>query len=304
MRAIRFLIIGLAALVLFAAFNVLFASGLSTNFADVYIDNLKIGGSYNLSKVANYPMWVQQNGAAVSDIRIETTLPSRDDLRKGYEPIPDKSWITYSKTDFRILSGETQSIDVTVHVPDDKNLLGKKYMAHVFITGAPPKGGGGGVAIALGIKGKIYITVAKAPMSEKEMKEQKSKESAPKQGLIILPEKFYADNAAGGKTVKVTESVPLKLINPSRETLSIRIEYADPSSSGFGVPADFIQGGTGEISFSKTKFSLKPDGVENIDITVNLSRDSAKTKRFYVVRILVKSQTVELAKFVPVYITQ
>jgi hypothetical protein len=299
MKLIKFVIIALAVTMLFSAFNMLFAAGLSTNYSDVYLDNLKIGGAYNLSKTVNLPMWVMQKGGGKVDVVIETTIPGSIDLKQGYESIPDKSWITYSKTNLSLLSGEGGNVDVTITIPNDKKYMGKKYMAHVFITGLPSKGEGG-VSIALGIKGKIYMTIAGDKLTDKEQKELKAQKNTSSQGLIIVPEKFYAEGTGGGAAVKVTENEPLKLINPSKEAVNITLTQTDPDPAGISAPEGYEKGKPGEMAFSKTKTTLKPDGVDNIGITIKPADNKAKL--FYVIKISVKSKRIDIVKFVPVYL--
>jgi hypothetical protein len=266
------------------------------------VDNLKIGGSYNLTQIVNFPMWVIQQGAGRCEIRIETTIPSAADLKSGYEAIPDKSWVSYSKNDFILLSGETGNVDVTINVPDNRKYMGKKYMAHVFITANPPKGQEGGVAVALGIKGKVYISVAGDPLTENERLEMKKKRALPSQGIIIVPEKLYHESEQTSGELNVTEAEPLKLINPSKENIELRLEPADPVKTGIQAPTDYVNGRLTELRVSKEKLTLKPDGIENISVFVKLKKEEKQSKRFYVIKITVKSKTIEISKFIPIYI--
>lgn len=301
MSFIKFIVGLLLFVTLFAASALVFGEGLTTNYSDVYVDNLKIGGTYNLTEAVNYPMWIVSKGAG-SDIVIETTVPGIDDLKPGYEQIPDKNWVSYSKTSLSLLAGETGKVDVTIKVPDDRKLMGRKFMAHVFITGMPSKKSGGGLAVALGIKGKLLISIAREPLTEKERKELRQKSAAPARGLIVVPEKFNIEGGAPGKAVRVTETEPLKLINPSRETLTVTLESVDPEKTGFPSPEGYEKGAPAEMAFSKKKMTLKPDGVENIEVYVNLPQGTKHVKRNYVIRINVKSQRLDIANYVPVYI--
>jgi len=114
------------------------ASTLSTNFAEVNVENLKIGGTYNLTETARYPMWVSYSGDVPVDVKFEPVTANADELRKGYEPVPDASWITISKKTVSLLPDETATADVTITVPKDEKYLGKKYQAVLQIPLAPP----------------------------------------------------------------------------------------------------------------------------------------------------------------------
>ena len=93
----------LSVLGLLGTAGILSAAALSTNYASVFLENLKIGGSYNLTQSANYPMWVSWKGEGRVKVRIVPTAPRSDELREGYEPIPDVSWVTFSKNDLELL---------------------------------------------------------------------------------------------------------------------------------------------------------------------------------------------------------
>ncbi len=132
-----------------------FGSTLSTNFAEVHIDNLKIGGVYNLTEAVNYPMWVSYSGDAPIELKYESVAPSNEELRAGYEPIPDVSWITVSKKNVSLLPDETATADVTISVPNDEKYLGEKYQAYVLVTSVPPKQNEGrGYGFRAGVKRK------------------------------------------------------------------------------------------------------------------------------------------------------
>ncbi len=282
-----------------------FASTLSTNFAEVFVDNLKIGGAYNLTEVANFPMWIGYRGDAPTDLKIDIVTPSSTELKSGYEPIPDTSWITVSKNIISLLPDESANLDVTINIPNDEKYLGKKYQAYVHVVTVPSKDAKG-IAISLALKGRVIFGIAKTPPTEAELRELKKKKMMASQGVIITPEKFEVSVASFEKRINVTEDVPLKIINSSRENVAIFVEIVEPDASGVSLPRNYKKGGLSDIVLSRKKFNLKPDGIVNVAIALNpLEKEVIKDEKirlFYVVRLNIKSPTIEIVRFVKIYI--
>jgi hypothetical protein len=279
------------------------ASTLSTNFAEVNVDNLKIGGTYNLTEAARYPLWVSYSGDVPVDLRFEPVVPSPSELKSGYEPVPEASWITFSKNGASLLPDETATADVTITVPNDEKYLGKKYQAFVLITSIPPRGNNGAaMSFSLALKGRILFAVAPKAPTEAELKEiRRNKVRGEAQGVIITPEKFMVSASAGDKKAVITQDTPLKLINPSNETAKIFIEAVDPQPNGISIPRGYAKGDLKSIEISKQRFTLKKDGIMNVEMKANLNIKEAG-KLFYAVKITISTGTLELSRFVKVYI--
>ena len=279
------------------------ASTLSTNFAEVYVDNLKIGGAYNLSETARYPMWVSYSGDVPVDLRFESVAPGSAELKSGYEPVPDASWITISRKSVSLLPDETVTADVTITVPNDEKYLGKKYQAYVLITSVPPKeNNAAGMAFSLALKGRVLFTVAPKAPTQAELKEiSRNKARGEAQGVIITPERFMVSASSTDTKAVITQDVPLKLINPSTEDVKIFIEAVDPQTNGISVPRGYTKGDIKNIEISKQKVTLKKDGIASIEMKANLNAKGAE-KLFYAVRLILKTGTLELSRFVRIYI--
>jgi len=294
----------LSVLGLLGTAGILSAAALSTNYASVFLENLKIGGSYNLTQSANYPMWVSWKGEGRVKVRIVPTAPRSDELREGYEPIPDVSWVTFSKNDLELLPDETEYLDVILNIPADQKYLGKKYQCYLFVSSIPDTTGpGGGLAISLGLKGKLYFSTDRKPPTLQELRQLKQQEARIRQGVIVQPEKFMfevLEFSTGSAQIEITEFEPLKIINSSPQKVQVSIEIINPEDFGINVPRDYQKGLLGELKLNKQRFSLKPDGVENLKIF--WSGHEPKARKFYALRIYLKSPTLEIVKFVRIYL--
>ena len=130
-----------------------FASGLSTGFSEVTLENLQTGKTYNTKDVANLPLTVVNTGKEPVDLKIELMMPAAQELKKGYEPIPDLSWIKLDKTQFNGIKPQDSAVcEVVIVIPDDAKYLGKKYQvfiwSHTF-----------GTSVGVGLKSKLLLSI-------------------------------------------------------------------------------------------------------------------------------------------------
>lgn len=277
------------------------ASTLSTNFADVQIDNLKIGASYNLTESANMPMWIGYRGDGPVELKVSVVSPTATELKEGYEPIPDTSWVTVSRPSVSLLPDESENLDVAITIPRDEKYLGKKYQAYVHVVSRAPKETKGGMAISLALKGRVRFGIAPKPPTADELAALRRAERS-RQGVIVRPERYEAVAALLQKSrlgFGITADEPLKIINSSLEKVNISLEAVGADVSGVSLPRGYAAGFSDDIVFSKTRTAIEPDRIENIGIFL---KKTPAAKTFYVVKIIIKSPTLEVAKFVRIYV--
>lgn len=85
----------------FLPFENLHAAGLSTAFSEVMIENLGAGNDYSTQKVAGMPLVVVNTGDEPVDLKMEVLIPDIAELKEGFEPIPDLSWIKLEKKNLK-----------------------------------------------------------------------------------------------------------------------------------------------------------------------------------------------------------
>ncbi|MBN1824257.1 MAG: hypothetical protein JW803_08065 [Endomicrobiales bacterium] len=277
------------------------ATTLSTNYASVIVENLGIGASYNLSEVANLPMWVSYGGDVPVNVTIAPVLPMHSELRPGYEPIPDPSWITLGKQEVSLMPDESANIDVTLTIPKDEKYLGKQYQVYLLVQAKADRGVKSGLMVGLALKARILFTVAQKPPTAEELREMRKKAALAAQGVMLNPERFIVATSTGARKAVVTEFVPLKIINSSREKVTVNIEAVEPSVSGISVPRGYEKGKVEDFKISKKRLLLKPDQIENVEMEANLKEEEVK-KIFFSVRVEIRSKTLEINKFIRVYI--
>ena len=129
------------------------ASGLTTAFSEVTLENLEIGKSYSTKEVANLALEVVNTGKEEVDLKMELLMPQEQELKQGYEPIPSLSWIKLEKTEFtKIMPNHTAVTDVLISIPDQKEYKGKKYQAYIWSHTV-------GETVGVGLKSRLLIVI-------------------------------------------------------------------------------------------------------------------------------------------------
>ena len=84
----------LASVLIFATAGVSRAKvGLSSQFINVVLENLKPGRNYNLRELKGIPYTVKNRGDGPVEVVLETVRPEAKEMAAPYEAIPDPSWI-------------------------------------------------------------------------------------------------------------------------------------------------------------------------------------------------------------------
>jgi hypothetical protein len=131
------------------------AAGLKTTFVKVTLENLRIGDTYNIRRLANLPLAVYNTGADTIGLKVEPTVPLAGELREGYEPIPDPSWVTLTQEIFEgIRPGAPGMTDVVISIPNDVRYLGKRYQVMIWSHTV------GAGLIACGLKSEVLLSIS------------------------------------------------------------------------------------------------------------------------------------------------
>jgi hypothetical protein len=130
----------------------LYAGGLSTTFGEVKLENLKIGEEYSMEEAAEFPLVVQNTSDEQLAIKVEILYPKKEELKEGFEPIPDISWISLEKEQFSLKPQEGAKTDVIIKIPNDKKYLGKKYQVYLWSHTV-------GRSLGVGLKSRLLFTI-------------------------------------------------------------------------------------------------------------------------------------------------
>lgn len=135
--------------------GIAFAGGLSTKFVEAKLTGVKIGQSYSVEKVTGKALVVDNTTTdATLDIVVEPERPVKYNLSKGYEPIPDISWVKLEKNFFTgIGPGQSAKTDIIITIPTKKKYEGRKFQVYIY---SHTKGGG---TFSVGLMSRILIEI-------------------------------------------------------------------------------------------------------------------------------------------------
>ena len=140
------------------------AGGLRTTFSSVLIENLKIGKSYSLLKTVNLPLKIKSTYNRNIKIKITVLKPYKDELKKGFEIIPDTLWIKIKNDLLTIKPKGSAFTDVIIKIPYDKKYLGKKFQVMIWSRTT-------GKGIGCGLKSRLLFTIVPLKKTKKKVKE-------------------------------------------------------------------------------------------------------------------------------------
>ena len=129
------------------------AAGLTTTFSEVKLENLQAGKTYSAKESAGLALVVVNTGEEAVDLKMELLLPQPSELKEGFAPIPDLSWIKLEKTEFKGIPPNKSAVsDVIISIPDDKQHQGKKYQVFIWSHTL-------GRRVGVGLKSKLLFTI-------------------------------------------------------------------------------------------------------------------------------------------------
>jgi hypothetical protein len=158
----------------------LYPVGLSTPFGELEISNLEIGKSYSVKNLTGVTLKVTNTGNEPVDIKIDVVIPQVDSLKKGYEALPDSSWVKLEKDYFpQVKPKERAETDIHITIPNSYLYLGKKYQVYLWSHTT----GEGGTIIAVGLNSRLLLNTSS------EQPVEKPKEEKPKKNFL---QKFFS----------------------------------------------------------------------------------------------------------------
>jgi len=273
------------------------AGGISTSFTEVVVRDLSIGKNYAMGKKLDQELRVRNRGELPIELKMEVLMPSKSELKEGYEPIPDPSWIELEKDYFSVDPAKDAVTDVIITIPNDKKHLGKKYQAYIWSHTA----GKGALPIALGLKSRLLIEI-----SEKES--DLSQEFPGKFDFAILPEEMVLKDIELGKfcDIKKLFGKVLQVKNLSHFPQDYEIRSISLKTAGIGMENGYEAcPDPNFFTFDRSKFSLKKNKKAKVKMYFDFPKkeEYASKKYLFVARIRLLGEEFILNRYLKIYVT-
>lgn len=242
------------------------AGGLSTHIGEAVIENLQIGRTYNLADLANLHMIVTNTGEQSVDLRMDVLYPRDTQLKLEAMPIPDTSWVSLSQSWFELSPGSKAESDITITIPDSKELLGKKYQFNVWSHTVPRDGAG--MALASGLRTRIIFTIDSV-VADKEETIVASNASTE---FSLFPAEIYVDDVKLGDAFAVDKEsgIVLTLTNSGEHEQEIHLESRLISESVASLTPGYRDAPDASIlSFDQSTISMPPNSTRTIRMYLN-----------------------------------
>lgn len=273
------------------------AAGISTPFSEVVVKNLSVGKNYTIGQKVNRQLRVRNKGKNSIELKMEILVPSKSELKEGYEPIPDPSWIELEKSYFSVAPSEYAVTDVIVTIPGDKKYLGRKYQAHIWSHTA----GGGKVPVALGLKSRLLLEI-----SEKER--DVSKEFARRYDFAVFPDEMVLENVKITEVCDIEKTMGkvLEVKNLSRYSHVYQLKSVSAKRTGVRVEDGYTDCPNPDfLTFDKAEFGLERKKKSKVKMYFNFPRkkEYAGKKYVFVVRIRLVQEEFLLHRYLKLLVT-
>ena len=271
--------------------------GISTSFTEVVVRNLNIGKNYAIGQKVGRQLRVRNRGENPIELKMEVSVPSKSELKEGYEPIPHASWIELEKDYFSVEPSENAVTDVIVTIPSDKKYLGKKYQAYIWSHTV----GKGKLPIALGLKSRLLLEI-----SGKEM--DLSEEFGGRFDFAVFPDEMALENVKLGVACDINKAFAkvLKVKNCSRYAHVYEIRSISLKKAGIGIENGYEDCPEPDfLTFDKSKIGLKGRKKTRVKMYLNFPEKEEYTgkKYIFVIRIRLLEEEFLLNRYLKLYVT-
>lgn len=222
------------------AYDAAAQSMLSTKFADVIMEYVTPGKMYNLRTMRDLPYRVVNSGAGPVDVIIQAEIPQANQLKPGYEAVPDLSWVRTVPDKLQLEAGQTGIVDIILQVPDDPQYTGRNFQAHILCrTADPPPGETTGLAFLTALQSRLRFSVG-GPGPE-EVARLRKKGVYQTLNFTLEPQSQQVPGfIEPGKKVSLTKNhgIAVSIINRGAQKLKFSLKSVKPPAEA-APPAGF-----------------------------------------------------------------
>lgn len=108
------------------------STALHTEFGEVHLQNLAIGKTYSVARVASEQFVVSNTSDDSLYVHMEAVVPRQHELRQDALPVPDRSWVRLESSDLVLVAHSTVRTDVYLTLPYDPDLAGKLFQVDIL----------------------------------------------------------------------------------------------------------------------------------------------------------------------------
>ncbi|MBK8870484.1 MAG: hypothetical protein IPN19_05435 [Elusimicrobia bacterium] len=263
------------------------AGGISTRFAELHVENLRLGRVYSGTRdILGEPYRVQNNTDGPLNFTMVLRIPSPSELKPGFEPIPDASWITFEKIFFTVQPGESGGTDFYISVPTNSAHVGKKYQVQLGVNTF-----GGDSFVQMGLMGRALLTVTNEenPWSKSERKNHQFSAQ-----MTLVPPTQAGSLPDSTKWVDFGEvfSEPLVVKNNGDYPLRVKLERVVIDQSFVRAPPGFMEAPPGlALKLRSQRLVIPPHSEAVVRGSIRVSPSVQMLGHYYITLRAVSERT-------------
>jgi len=263
----------LVSLVVFAALKGTAIIGVGVNFATIVLEKVSPGGVYNIRTLQRIPYTITNAGTGEANIVVVIDQPGPTELKKGYEPIADPSWIKVVPNEFTLGPNEKMKCDVILSVPEDQKLVGRSFQAMIMAKSI-------GDTFAAAAADRFYFSVGVE--GPEEFQKAKKKKTLAVLNFDVDPQELYL-SVPLGKKVDVLKDLDkaITVLNKGKQKLLIKAESVpmEPETR-LAVNYEFTPS-TGFVSFKPAEFKVGSKAIKEERMFIEIPNEEQHRNKKY-----------------------
>lgn len=291
-------------------FSPVSARGIAMRFVDITLEKVDPGVSFNLRTLKSLPLVVvNQDAVEPVDVMVETVIPDGNEMKEGYEPIPNPSWIQIVPNRFRLGPKASASSDVVVTIPEDPKYVGHHYEAIIWAhTETRNKAQSGGVVFETGLRTRFRLSIGTMGPASLQREKALKKLATINTNFNIAPDSLYlSDPIPVGKTVnlKVERKAAFKVVNQSDDPVELKLSAA-PADPNMLPQAGYVDAPDHKwLTIEPEKVSVEGNAIKQVVLKVTIpDKPEYRNKKYmFVVQTTLADESLPLAYKNSLYIT-
>lgn len=283
-----------------------YSGGLKSKMGEVWLENVRYGKAFSIKESLNMSVKVTNTSATPLELKMELFINKKgdSDLKEGYEPLPDPSWIKIEREYFPKVEPNTDAeTDVIIEIPKDNRYLGKKYQFYVWTRSVS-----GLKNINVGVMSRFLITVISA--DNLAILEGRKKPDIIKANLdfSLLPYEIFAKQIRPGKKydIEVVAGSAIKVVNPNSEKMKFKIYPLTTDDAKTFLKKgyeDFPEAGL--LTFKESEFEVPAESIKRVKAFLQFPvKDTYKDRKYQCIIVLeALDQNVNARVYSRLYVT-
>jgi hypothetical protein len=297
-------------LVLIALSFPLWGGGIAMRFVDITLEKVEPGVSFNLRTLKNLPLVVvNQDTERPVDILVETVIPDANEMKNGYEPIPNPAWIQIVPNRFRLGPKASAAADVLVTIPEDQKLIGHHYEAIIWAhTETRNRAATAGVMFETGLRTRMRMSIGTMGPESLQREKALKKLATINTNFSITPDNLFVTEPipVGQKIdLKADRRASIKVINQSDDPVGLRLSSAPPDPNntpqiGYVDAPDYKW-----LTVQPGKVDLAGNSIKEMKLSLNVpNKPEYRGKKYmFIIQTTLSDQSLPLAYNNMLYIT-